>query len=138
MRDISLIISRIKSYLNIKTDSDLAHFLGIKQPTISSWRSRNTLDYDLIITKCNKIDANWLITGKGEMLRSDMVVAASITEQQLDKNNRIVDLTYIIDLQKEKIDRLEKEIADLKSNPNNPTPGYRIQRMANDEEELVK
>ena len=26
------------------------------------------LDYDLIISKCDKINANWLITGKGEML----------------------------------------------------------------------
>ncbi len=69
--DKTLIINKIKSYLGIKTDSDFATFLGVKQPTISSWKSRNTLDYELIIAKCNDIDANWLITGKGEMLRVD-------------------------------------------------------------------
>ncbi|WP_286767195.1 MULTISPECIES: LexA family transcriptional regulator [Sphingobacterium] len=65
----SLIINQIKSHLNIKTDSDFADFLGVKQPTISAWKSRNTMDYELIITKCKDIDANWLITGSGNMLK---------------------------------------------------------------------
>ena len=67
----SLIINEIKSHLNYKTDTELADFLGVKQPTISTWRKRNTIDYELIIAKCNDIDANWLITGEGEMLASD-------------------------------------------------------------------
>lgn len=69
--DKSLIINQIKLHLGIKTDSEFAEFLGVKQPTISTWRKRNTIDYDLIITKCNDIDANWLLTGEGEMLKSD-------------------------------------------------------------------
>lgn len=66
--DKSIIINELKKYLNINTDTKFAEFLGIKQNTISSWKSRNSLDYDLIISKCDKINANWLITGKGEML----------------------------------------------------------------------
>ena len=69
--DKSFIINQIKLHLGIKTDSEFAEFLGVKQPTISTWRKRNTIDYDLIITKCNNIDANWLLTGEGEMLKSD-------------------------------------------------------------------
>lgn len=65
----SLIINEIKSHLNYKTDTELADFLGVKQPTISTWRKRNTIDYELIIAKCNDIDANWLITGEGSMLK---------------------------------------------------------------------
>lgn len=68
--DKSLIINEIKSYLKIKTDTDFASFLGVKQPTVASWRKRNTIDYDLIIAKCNEINANWLLTGKGEMLKN--------------------------------------------------------------------
>ncbi|CAA0211327.1 helix-turn-helix domain-containing protein [Tenacibaculum maritimum] len=64
------IINEIKSYLKIGTDTEFANFLGVKQPTISTWRKRNTIDYDLIIAKCNKIDANWLLTGKGSMLKN--------------------------------------------------------------------
>lgn len=69
--DKSFIINQIKLHLGIKTDSEFAEFLGVKQPTVSTWRKRNTIDYDLIITKCNDIDANWLLTGEGKMLKSD-------------------------------------------------------------------
>ncbi|PQL89833.1 helix-turn-helix domain-containing protein [Apibacter sp. wkB309] len=66
--DKSIIINELKKYLNIKTDIKFAEFLGIRFNTLSSWKVKNILDYDLIISKCDKINANWLITGKGEML----------------------------------------------------------------------
>ena len=59
------IINNLKVHLNLQTDTKLAEYLGVKQPTISTWRSRNTLDYELIISKCNKISAHWLLTGRG-------------------------------------------------------------------------
>ncbi|HAY3505753.1 S24 family peptidase [Elizabethkingia anophelis] len=68
----SLILNDIKSHLGFKTDSDFADFLGIKQNTLSNWKSRNTMDYELIITKCDKINANWLLTGEGEMLKNNI------------------------------------------------------------------
>ncbi|ATC39626.1 LexA family transcriptional regulator [Elizabethkingia anophelis] len=70
----SLILNDIKSYLGFKTDSDFADFLGIKQNTLSNWKSRNTIDYELIITKCDEINANWLLTGEGEMLKKNMLL----------------------------------------------------------------
>lgn len=71
--DKTLIINEIKNHLQYKTDTELAEFLGVKQPTISTWRKRNTIDYELIIAKCNDIDANWLITGKGKMLKKETI-----------------------------------------------------------------
>ncbi|CAI9674002.1 MULTISPECIES: LexA family transcriptional regulator [Elizabethkingia] len=70
----SLILNNIKSHLGFKTDSDFADFLGIKQNTLSNWKSRNTIDYELIITKCDEINANWLLTGEGEMLKKNMLL----------------------------------------------------------------
>lgn len=67
--DKSLILKEIKKYYNFKTDGEFADFLGIKQNTLSNWASRNSIDYDRIISKCKDIDANWLLTGKGEMLK---------------------------------------------------------------------
>lgn len=67
--DKALILNSIKEYLKFKNDKDFATFLGIKQNTLSSWKSRGVIDYDLIIAKCDFIDANWLITGTGEMLK---------------------------------------------------------------------
>ena len=71
--DTGLIIKELKKHLNLQTDTDLANFLGVSQPTISSWRSRNSLDEKLIITKCNDINPNWLLTGKGDMLKTGTV-----------------------------------------------------------------
>ena len=51
--DKSLILNEIRKYLNIKTDTEFANFLGIKQNTLSSWKARNSIDYDLIISKCD-------------------------------------------------------------------------------------
>lgn len=71
--DKSQIINQIKLYLNIKTDSEFAQFLGISQPTVSSWRKRNTLDHEIIIAKCKELNVEWLITGEGEMLNASKV-----------------------------------------------------------------
>lgn len=68
--DKSLILKEIKKHYNFKTDGEFADFLGIKQNTLSNWASRNSIDYDRIISKCEDIDANWLLTGKGEMLKN--------------------------------------------------------------------
>lgn len=76
--DKSLILKEIKKYYNFKTDGEFADFLGIKQNTLSNWASRNSIDYDRIITKCEEIDANWLLTGKGSMLKADNVPGGGI------------------------------------------------------------
>ncbi len=59
------ILIRLKSALNFDTDAELALFLGIKASTISTWKSRNTVDYKRIFAKCkqSEIDLHWLITG---------------------------------------------------------------------------
>jgi hypothetical protein len=59
------IINRLKVGLSLKSDKNLSDFLGIKPTTLSSWRTRDTLDYDLIFTKCVEISIDWLVTGKG-------------------------------------------------------------------------
>lgn len=66
--DKKLIINKLKIHLNLNSDTELADFLGVKQNTISTWKSRNTMDYELIITKCDDINANWLITGEVQCL----------------------------------------------------------------------
>lgn len=86
MKDISLIISGIKSHLNIKTDGDLASFLGTTQSNIATWKKRNTINYDLIIAKCPNIDANWLITGNGNMLKGGST--KPVEKDQLDNDSK--------------------------------------------------
>lgn len=57
-------LNRLKSILKIDRDTALAEFLGVKQNTISGWKSRNTVDYDLIMTKCESLDWNYLLFGR--------------------------------------------------------------------------
>lgn len=70
--DKSLILNEIKKHLNIKKETEFAEFLGINQSTLSNWHKRGTLQYETIISKCEDIDANWLLTGEGEMLKKSV------------------------------------------------------------------
>lgn len=69
-KDNSLILKGIKLHYRLKTDAEFARFLGIKPNSLANWYSRNTMDYEKVISKCEDIDANWLLTGKGTMLKS--------------------------------------------------------------------
>lgn len=63
--DKSLILNRIKKHYNFTTDIELADFLGISKSTLSNWYKRNSIDYDLLFSKCELVDKNWLLTGEG-------------------------------------------------------------------------
>jgi len=45
----SEIINTVKNRLGIKTDLELAGWLGVAQNTLSGWRSRGTLPYDAVV-----------------------------------------------------------------------------------------
>lgn len=80
--DKALILSKIKSHYNFEKDADFARFLEIKPQTLSSWYSRNTFDIELLYSKCVEINPEWLLTGEGEMLKSDNNTPA-VAEPQL-------------------------------------------------------
>lgn len=69
--DKSLILNRVKLFYNFSTDVELADFIGISKSTLSNWYKRNSLDYDLLFSKCEQINKNWLISGEGSMLKED-------------------------------------------------------------------
>jgi len=64
--DKKYILNEIKATYKFKKDSEFARFLGIKPQTLASWHSRNTFDIDLLYAKCPNINADWLLSGKGE------------------------------------------------------------------------
>lgn len=111
--DISFIINEIRSYLGFKTDTQLADYLGVKRNTISTWRKRNSIDYQLIVTKCDFVDANWLLTGKGDMLKSETQPIISLEKELIVES--IGDKQRIIDYQDQEIARLKRKIEELES-----------------------
>ena len=59
------ILNRLKEVYNIQKDIDLANLLGISKSTLSNWVSRDSLDYDRVFSKCEHINIDWLLTGRG-------------------------------------------------------------------------
>lgn len=63
-----IVLEKLREFYGFKTFGKLANFLGVKQNTLSSWISRDSLDEDLIFRKCEGISYDWIRTGEGEML----------------------------------------------------------------------
>lgn len=61
--DKSKIIERIKKYYGFKTNRQFAVFLGVSPQAISGWIKRNTIDYDLIFSKCHDMSIDMMIRG---------------------------------------------------------------------------
>lgn len=64
-------LERLVEYYGNGNKSHFAKILGVKAQTINTWLSRNTYDTELIFAKCDNINASWLLTGEGNMLRSE-------------------------------------------------------------------
>ena len=127
--DKTLILNKIKTYLKIEKNTDFAEFLEIKPTTLAMWYKRNTFDIELLFKKCEFIDANWLLTGQGEMLKNapapepapqeshagadELVTLLRDKIALLEKNNALQERenTYL----SEKIKGLENTIKELKS-----------------------
>ncbi|EHO41107.1 CI repressor [Caldithrix abyssi DSM 13497] len=101
-KNVSEILERLKIAYNIKNDSRLADFLGVTRSTISTWKSRNSIDYDLVFAKCKNLNINWLLTGQGSMFLEPSPAGA------------VNDHTQEYQAKEQEIARLKKEIANLK------------------------
>ena len=64
-------LEKLVEYYGNGNKSHFAKMLGVKAQTINTWLSRNTYDTELIFAKCDNINASWLLTGEGNMLRSE-------------------------------------------------------------------
>ena len=92
-------LEAIIDYYSDGKPSVFAKYIGVAPSTISSWLSRNTLDYDLIFAKCENISSNWLLTGKGEMIKNAEreQKTIEISESAISETKRKGALIYDID-----------------------------------------
>lgn len=58
-----------------------AKYIGVAPSTISSWLSRDTFDYELLFAKCEEISPSWLLTGEGDMLKSQSAKHEGTTKE---------------------------------------------------------
>lgn len=96
----TLILDKIKSYFLLKGNSELAEFLGVTKQTISNWYARNSIDYDIVISKCTVIDENidlkWLLTTNTQQQNEkanddDIARSVSYIEEEYNRNNYLTD-----------------------------------------------
>ena len=64
-----MIIKQLVNYYSEGNNARFAEKLGVKPQTISTWIARKSFDIELIFAKCDDISPEWLLTGKGEMLK---------------------------------------------------------------------
>lgn len=73
--------------------------IGVAPSTISTWMARDTFDYDLLFAKCEMISPEWLLTGKGAMLKT-AVQEQHITTQQSTPMINIQTAKHVDNMQK--------------------------------------
>lgn len=97
--DIESIISRMKTAVDARNDSDLARFFGSKSTGyVSNWRKKREIPEGNIalVSVKRSVGFDWLITGKGEM-RSQPRVAepqGGYTRQLLSEDEDYLIRTY--------------------------------------------
>jgi transcriptional regulator with XRE-family HTH domain len=115
---INLIIQRLQLFFDVKTSKALAQKLGVSESALSNWKNRNTIDYELLFTKCEGINFNWLFLGKGEMNSLPEQVNESPPGYARvigDANEKLVrSQQETIEVQRRYINSLEKDLAKLR------------------------
>lgn len=62
----------LENLINYYTDGNKAKFavmIGITPQLVSNWIKRSTFDAETIYMKCKDVSADWLLSGRGEMIR---------------------------------------------------------------------
>lgn len=102
MIDRGYILDRIIEHYKFGSDSEFAKFLGIKPQTLSSWRTRNTFDINLIYAKCINVNPELLLSGEGEVEKPNIknkLYNESITKSITfsDKTKNAENVTHLIE-----------------------------------------
>lgn len=108
-----LIFSEIKNHYKIKNDAELARFLGIASTTLASWYKRNSFDLHLVYSKCEEIDGNWLLSGKGNIIRNSINFNSQLNEVSNSFSGDVTDWKKEYFKEKEKFDDLNKKYIQL-------------------------
>lgn len=70
----------VECLVNFYSNGNQAQFaakLGIPAQNVSAWIKRSTFNAELIYEKCEGVSADWLLSGRGEMLKGLCDVDAS-------------------------------------------------------------
>lgn len=68
--DVRSIIERMKKIAKTSSDKNFADFLGVPTSTVSNWKTRDSIPFDVVaeFSANHQINADWLIFGKENSL----------------------------------------------------------------------
>lgn len=110
--DKLLILNNIQSHYGFEKDAKFAEFLGIPPQNLSKWKNRCTFDAELIYTKCTEINAHWILTGEGEMLKKDDSTIVNINKKPSPEEGNGLMERYVM-LLEQTVASLQDKIKDL-------------------------
>jgi hypothetical protein len=65
------IIDRLIKALSLENDSELARDLGLGRSAVSVWRTTGNVNINRLFKKYEQLREEWILTGKGNMLKSE-------------------------------------------------------------------
>lgn len=126
-QNVDFILKNVKSLIEARNDSDLAEFFGVKTGTVSAWRSRNSIDWALLIAKCSEMGWNLdeIIYGSTTTRSYPAIHRSNVTQPRQtpekreyqerrileDKDNILIELILAKD---DEVKKLSEEIGALK------------------------
>lgn len=108
--DKKSMIESLVMYYTQGNKSKFAARLGVTPQTINTWINRNTFDAELIFAKCEYVSGDWLLSGQGQMLRSDVEGKSSMSD-----TGTVLQLVDTIRQQAQEIGQLRERINQLES-----------------------
>lgn len=70
--DKVLMLEQLINHYTDGNKSKFANMLDIKPQTINTWLTRKTFDAELIYSKCDNVSGDWLLSGDGDMIKTDI------------------------------------------------------------------
>lgn len=97
MQNATAVIKKLKRLLGIKTDLELSNILDVKPNTISSWKKRNSLQYEGLIELCKerRIDLNELFFKEASALHNNSLQKRKVKMISIDHH-----FEYFLDAEK--------------------------------------
>lgn len=84
--DKTLVLNKLQSHYKFKKDTEFAEFLEISAQLLSKWKLRSTFDIDVLYTKCTDVNADFLLSGKGPILKTENSSTGNVFRLKTDND----------------------------------------------------
>lgn len=115
-QNVDFILNEVKKRINASKDEDLAVFFGVKGGTVSAWRNRNSMNYELLLAKCreNEWDLNEIFTGKSTKCNNKTTINKNTATNPIMDDSIQSDLLKLLIQKDKEMNRMAEEIGTLK------------------------